>query len=65
MHCLFFGGGMANFSFLLNQYPYRSFAPACLEAEKVFKTSPVLCAKGFGVGGQVGVLSRQIPYPAL
>lgn len=37
---------MANFSFLLNQYAYRSFAPACLEAEKVFKTSPVLCAIG-------------------
>lgn len=37
---------MANFSFLLNQYAYRSFAPACLEAEKVFRTSPVLCAIG-------------------
>ena len=37
---------MANFSFLLNQSIYRSFAAACLEAEKVFKTSSVLCAIG-------------------
>ncbi|MBR1778027.1 MAG: DEAD/DEAH box helicase family protein [Alphaproteobacteria bacterium] len=37
---------MANFSFLSNQSIYRSFAPACLEAEKVFRTSPVLCAIG-------------------
>lgn len=37
---------MANFSFLLNQYAYRSFAPACIEAEKIFKTSPVMCAIG-------------------
>lgn len=37
---------MANFSFLLNQHAYRSFSAACLEAEKVFKTSPDLCAIG-------------------
>lgn len=37
---------MANFSFLSDQNIYRLFAPACLEAEKVFRTSPVLCAIG-------------------
>lgn len=37
---------MANFSFLTVRKEYVLFAPACLEAEKVFKTSPVLCAIG-------------------
>lgn len=37
---------MANFSFLTVRKEYALFAPACLEAEKVFKTSPVLCAIG-------------------
>lgn len=37
---------MANFSFLTTNPYYALFAPACIEAEKIYATSPALCAVG-------------------
>ena len=37
---------MSNFSFLTTQPAYALFAPAAVEAEKVFASSPVMCAVG-------------------
>ena len=37
---------MANFTFLSNTIQYQLFAPAAIEAEKVFATSPAICAIG-------------------
>lgn len=37
---------MANFSFLSSQPEYALFAPAAIEAEKVFTSSPAMCAVG-------------------
>lgn len=37
---------MANFSFLAMRAEYGLFAAACLEAEKVFHSSPAMCAVG-------------------
>lgn len=37
---------MANFSFLTARKEYALFAPACVEAEKVFHSSPAMCAVG-------------------
>ena len=37
---------MSNFSFLTTQPAYALFAPAAVEAEKVFAASPAMCAVG-------------------
>ena len=37
---------MTNFSFLSEKSKYILFAPACIEAEKIYATSPALCAVG-------------------
>lgn len=37
---------MANFTFLEDRSQYQLFAPAAIEAEKVFATSPAICAIG-------------------
>ena len=37
---------MSNFSFLQSKQEYALFAPACIEAEKIFATAPALCAVG-------------------
>ena len=37
---------MSNFSFLETKPEYALFAPACVEAEKIYGTSPALCAVG-------------------
>ena len=37
---------MSNFAFLETQSAYASFAPACVEAEGIFGSSPALCAVG-------------------
>lgn len=37
---------MPNFSFLQSKPEYALFAPACIEAEKIFATAPALCAVG-------------------
>ena len=37
---------MANFTFLYDKIQYQLFAPAAIEAEKVFATSPAICAIG-------------------
>lgn len=60
---------MANFSFLTTQKEYLMFAPACLEAEKVWHTSPAMCAIGCRKALELAVKwvytidkSMQIPY---
>ena len=41
------GGEMvSNFSFLKDKMEYALFAPACIEAERVFSASPAMCAVG-------------------
>ena len=37
---------MINYSFLQDRNEYALFAPACEEAEKIYATSPALCAVG-------------------
>lgn len=37
---------MSNFEFLKDKQEYALFAPAAIEAEKVFATSPAMCAIG-------------------
>ena len=37
---------MPNFSFLENQLEYALFAPACIEAEKIYASAPAMCAVG-------------------
>lgn len=37
---------MTNFSFLCTQITYALFAPACVEAERIFAASPAMCAVG-------------------
>ena len=37
---------MPNFSFLQSKTEYALFAPACVEAEKIFASAPALCAVG-------------------
>lgn len=37
---------MTNFSFLRTQSTYALFAPACIEAERIFAASPAMCAVG-------------------
>ena len=37
---------MSNFSYLSTRSEYSMFASAAIEAEKVFSTSPAMCAVG-------------------
>lgn len=37
---------MGNFDFLRGKEDYAAFAPAAIEAEKVYATSPAMCAIG-------------------
>lgn len=37
---------MTNFSFLQSKTEYALFAPACVEAEKIFASASALCAVG-------------------
>lgn len=37
---------MTNFSFLKEKSTYALFAPACIEAERIFAASPAMCAVG-------------------
>ena len=37
---------MSNFSFLSQIPEYSLFAPACVEAEKIYASAPALCAVG-------------------
>ena len=37
---------MSNFSYLLAKNEYSLFANSAIEAEKVFSTSPAMCAVG-------------------
>lgn len=37
---------MTNFSFLQSKPEYALFAPACMEAEKIYATAPAMCAVG-------------------
>ena len=37
---------MTNFSFLLQKPEYALFAPACMEAEKIYASAPAMCAVG-------------------
>ena len=46
---------MANFEFLLFKPEYQLFAAACIEAEKIFHTSPALCAIGCRKALELGV----------
>ena len=38
---------MPNFSFLAAKTEYALFAPACVEAEKIFASAPALCGIQF------------------
>lgn len=40
------GDPMTNFSFLKEKTTYALFAPACVEAERIFAASPAMCAVG-------------------
>ena len=60
---------MANFSFLQTQKNYALFAPACIEAENIYATSPALCAVGCRKALELAVkwvyaadTSLQMPY---
>ena len=37
---------MSNFSFLASKSEYSLFAPACIEAEKIYSSAPAMCAVG-------------------
>lgn len=37
---------MSNFSFLQQKTEYALFAPACIEAEKIYSSAPAMCAVG-------------------
>ena len=37
---------MPNFSFLVEKFDYALFAPACMEAEKIYSSAPAMCAVG-------------------
>ena len=37
---------MTNFSFLKAKTEYALFAPACMEAEKIYVSAPAMCAVG-------------------
>ena len=50
---------MSNFSYLSTRPEYSLFANSAIEAEKVFSTSPAMCA----VGGEMHRLLRLAPAP--
>ena len=37
---------MSNFDFLKMKKEYELFAPACVEAEKIYASAPAMCAAG-------------------
>ena len=37
---------MTNFEFLKDKKEYALFAPACIEAEKIYASAPAMCAVG-------------------
>ena len=60
---------MTNFSFLQPKKEYTLFAPACLEAEKIYASAPAMCAVGCRKALELAVKwvysadqSMQIPY---
>ena len=60
---------MSNFTYLAPQNAYALFAPACLEAENIYATSPALCAVGCRKALELAVkwvyaadTSMQMPY---
>ena len=60
---------MSNFTYLAQQNAYALFAPACLEAENIYATSPALCAVGCRKALELAVkwvyaadTSMQMPY---
>lgn len=60
---------MANFSFIQTKNAYALFAPACIEAENIYATSPALCAVGCRKALELAVkwvyaadTSMQMPY---
>ncbi|MGV8907279.1 MAG: DEAD/DEAH box helicase family protein [Acetobacterium sp.] len=59
----------SNFEYLINQNEYVLFANACIEAEKVFASSPAMCAVGCRKALELGVkwvysadTTIEIPY---
>lgn len=60
---------MTNFSFLCTQITYTLFAPACVEAERIFAASPAMCAVGCRKAMELAVkwvyaadTSMEMPY---
>lgn len=60
---------MSNFTYLAQQKAYALFAPACMEAENIYATSPALCAVGCRKALELAVkwvyaadTSMQMPY---
>ena len=60
---------MSNFTYLAQQNAYALFAPACMEAENIYATSPALCAVGCRKALELAVkwvyaadTSMQMPY---
>lgn len=60
---------MSNFTYLAQQNAYALFAPACIEAENIYATSPALCAVGCRKALELAVkwvyaadTSMQMPY---
>ena len=60
---------MSNFTYLAQQNAYALFAPACMEAENIYATSPALCAVGCRKALELAVkwvyaadTSMQVPY---
>lgn len=60
---------MTNFSFLKEKSTYTLFAPACVEAERIFAASPAMCAVGCRKAMELAVkwvyaadTSMEMPY---
>ena len=60
---------MTNFSFLETKPEYALFAPACIEAEKIYASAPAMCAVGCRKALELGVKwvyaadkTMQMPY---
>ena len=49
---------MSNFSYLSDKSEYSLFASAAIEAEKVFSTSPAMCAVGCRKALELAVKER-------
>ena len=58
---------MGNFDFLRGKEDYAAFAPAAIEAEKVYATSPAMCAIGCRKALELAVkwvyVAENIPFP--